>query len=221
MLSSIVGNTESKILPYSCNTNLSRNIIKHNIRTSMNERTHFSIKIYLSHFILERVMFAACERWAGDKDRLLYWPQVLLATIAALLLHLGLCCSTGGHWGPKTLCLPLALTSASYLHLSPTVCAPGYIIVYVHLLQLFFRFFTQVHLLIDGSVEGQYITIYLNKTQLSAQCNFFKNSFANLHRRFQTHATHWLSIHDPHFQIVYFMLRNSGLFYKQFFSKMK
>ena len=34
---------------------VSRNIIKHNIRTSMNERTHFSIKICFSHFILERV----------------------------------------------------------------------------------------------------------------------------------------------------------------------
>ena len=35
--------------------NIYRNIIKHHIRTSMNEQTHFFIKIYLSHFILERV----------------------------------------------------------------------------------------------------------------------------------------------------------------------
>ena len=35
--------------------NIFRNIIKHNIRTSKNERTHFFIKIYLSLFILERV----------------------------------------------------------------------------------------------------------------------------------------------------------------------
>ena len=49
--------------------------------------------------------------------------------------------------------------------LSPTdssrLCL-GYIIVYVHLLPLFFRLFTQVHLLIDGSVEGQYITCARN-----------------------------------------------------------
>ena len=33
-------------------------------RTSMNERTHFFIKIYLSHFILERVdISVVCERW--------------------------------------------------------------------------------------------------------------------------------------------------------------
>ena len=40
------------------------NIIKHNLQTSMNERTHFFIKIYLSHFILERVdLSVVCERW--------------------------------------------------------------------------------------------------------------------------------------------------------------
>ena len=45
-------------------TNTSGNIIKHNLQTSMNERTHFFIKIYLSHFILERVdVFVVCERW--------------------------------------------------------------------------------------------------------------------------------------------------------------
>ena len=151
--------------------------------------------------------------------------QVLLATIAALLPHLGWGCSTVGHWGPKALCLPLALTSASCLQLTQTVCAPGYIIVSLraqsplsaagshvsilsptdsnclctwlyycftegpkpsvcrwlslqhlvsnwlklsvhlvillfnaHLLPLFFCLFTQPHLLIDGLVEGQYIT---------------------------------------------------------------
>ena len=44
--------------------------------TSINERTHFFRKIYLSHFILERVakglMLVVCERWVGDGDRLLH-----------------------------------------------------------------------------------------------------------------------------------------------------
>ena len=35
----------------------------------------------------------------------------------------------------------------------------------IHLLRLFFRLFTQVHLLIDGSVEGQYITIVITKVK--------------------------------------------------------
>ena len=38
-----------------------------NIRTSMNERIHFFIKIYLSHFILEKVMFLVCERWVETR----------------------------------------------------------------------------------------------------------------------------------------------------------
>ena len=36
----------------------------HDLRNSMNERTHFFIKIYLSLFILERVdVSVVCERW--------------------------------------------------------------------------------------------------------------------------------------------------------------
>ena len=42
--------------------NMSRNIIKHNIRASMNKRILVFIKMYLSHFILERVMFLVSER---------------------------------------------------------------------------------------------------------------------------------------------------------------
>ena len=106
-------------------------------------------------------MFVVCERWAGDRDRLLYWPKVLLATIAAPLPHLGWGCSTVGHWGPKALCLPLALTSASCLWLKPSRHMV-IILSYVHLLPLFFLWFTQVHLLIDCSVEGQYITYTVN-----------------------------------------------------------
>ena len=42
-----------EMLLYSRNTNISRNIIKHNIRTSMNERTHFFIKIYDVSYVWE------------------------------------------------------------------------------------------------------------------------------------------------------------------------
>ena len=36
----------------------------HDLRNLMNERTHFFIKIYFSHFILERVdVSVVCERW--------------------------------------------------------------------------------------------------------------------------------------------------------------
>ena len=51
------------LLVYSRKTNTSGNMIKHNLWTSMNERTNFFINIYLSHFILERVdVSVVCER---------------------------------------------------------------------------------------------------------------------------------------------------------------
>ena len=49
---------------YYAYTYISGNIIRHSFRTSMNERTHFFIKIYISHFILERAdVSMMCERW--------------------------------------------------------------------------------------------------------------------------------------------------------------
>ena len=40
----------------------------------VNKRTNTLLfkNIYISHFILEKVMFVECERLAGDRDRLLY-----------------------------------------------------------------------------------------------------------------------------------------------------
>ena len=104
-------------------------------------------------------------------------------------------CSTVGHWGPKALCLPLALNSASCPQLTPTptgtdhsstsfafwlgwssmghwgpkaLCLPlalnsnwlkpSVFRLYFCLTYTCSCLFTQVHLLIDSSVEGQYIT---------------------------------------------------------------
>ena len=103
--------------------------------TSMNERTHFFIKIYLSHFILKRVDVGCVWEVSWRRGQTAtYWPKVLL-TIAALLPHLGWGCSTVGHRGPKALCLLLALTLASCPQLTRTptdssrLC-PGYIFVW-------------------------------------------------------------------------------------------
>ena len=53
-----LGENNAKILLYSHNHNI-------DLRTSMNELTHFFIKIYISHFILEKVDDSVvCERWA-------------------------------------------------------------------------------------------------------------------------------------------------------------
>ena len=161
----------------------------------MNERTHFFIKIYLSHFILERVDVSCVWEVSWRRGQTVtYWPKVLL-TIAALLSHSGWAAqpqalslqadSHAGIWPPNWLQLQLELTDWPKLSV-----APGYIIVWhppascgrMHLppspnsttstdkvifrylrsdapVSLFFRLFTQVHLLIHGSVEGQYVTI--------------------------------------------------------------
>ena len=81
--------------------------VSRNIMTNFKEqRTDFFIKIYLSHFILERVakglMLVMCEWWVGDGDRLPLIDPKFFCIIAALLPH-----SAGllnrGHWGPKPL----------------------------------------------------------------------------------------------------------------------
>ena len=69
-------------------------------------------------------------------------------------------CSTVGHWGSQS---PQSASWFSRWHpLFNWLKLPGHLVILlsnVHPLPLFFRLFRQVHLLIDGSVEGQYITI--------------------------------------------------------------
>ena len=77
----------------------------------MNERTHFFIKIYLSHFILERVDVGYVWEVSWRRGQSAILTQQYLSTS-----WLG--CSTVGHRGPKALCLPLALTPASCLPLT-------------------------------------------------------------------------------------------------------
>ena len=102
-------NKETK--PNHIHADVSRNIMT----TSMDERTHFFIKIYLSHFILERVAKDVGYVWEVSwrrRETGTYWPQVPL-TIAALLPH-----STGLlNRGPEGL-NPLSVFTprTSYLH---------------------------------------------------------------------------------------------------------
>ena len=61
-------------------------------------------------------MFLVCERWAGDRDRLLFWSKVLLSSIAALLPHLGLVAQLWVTEGQR----PLPAASSQFGILSPT-----------------------------------------------------------------------------------------------------
>ena len=97
-------------------------------------------------------MFLVCEGWAGDRDRQLFGSKVLISVIAALLTQ---------PWvteGPKpSVCCWFSIRHlvSNWLELFVHLVI---LLFNVHLLPLFFRLFTQVHLLIDGSVEGQYVT---------------------------------------------------------------
>ena len=101
--------------------------------------------------------------WVNDEWRLgqtAILTQVLLLTLAAHLPHLGLGFSTGGLWGTQPSVCKLVLILAFLSPTSPpTVDTLSKLFPNVLLLPLFFGLFTQVHLLIDGLVEGQYITI--------------------------------------------------------------
>ena len=115
----------------------------------MNERTHFFIKIFISHtFFSKGLMFLWCVRDCGDWGRLLYrpnffsWPwhaELSSRIYLALLPHLGWICSTGG----RKLVLPLAFRL-------PTNSTAASICLYPFITPSSFRFFsdlfTHVHL---------------------------------------------------------------------------
>ena len=129
----------------------------------MNERTHIFIKIYPSHFILERVDIGCVWEVSWRRGQTAtYWPKVLL-TIAALLSHLGWVAQKWVTEGPKPpdchwLSIRHLVTNwlQVELELTQAVCGTW---LYNCLTHTCFRLFTQVHLLIDCSVEGQYVTL--------------------------------------------------------------
>ena len=149
----------------------------------MNERTHFFIKIYLSHFILERGCFFVCERWVGDGDRLLHIdPQVLL-TIAALINR--------GSLRVHALCLELVLTPlASDLQLTQAVSVMVIFLFDIHLLPLIYTGASLDWQLGRGSICHHHtILIFQNST-----CGIF------LHIR----------LHSPHTHILQIMLKDNN-----------
>ena len=112
-------------------------------------------------------------------------------------------CSTVGHWGPKTFCLPLALNLASCPQLSPTgtrtdwnsnwpkpSVAPGYIIVgvcictkfnHVHRSRWYSNIFDQMHLFHCSSA-------YLHRciSWLTAQSRVNMLHYTQFQRSFQS-----------------------------------
>ena len=128
----------SHIQVHNTYTNISENIVNNDIRTSMNGRTRFFIKIYLSLFILERVDVGCVWEVSWRRGQTAtYWPKVL-PTIAALLSRPGWAAQPWVTEGPKpSVCRWLSIRHLvpSWLQLQlelnwlkPSV-APGYIIL--------------------------------------------------------------------------------------------
>ena len=124
-----------------------------------NKRTNTLIykKYNLAHFIFEREMFVVCEKWVETRMDFHIDPSSS-STIAALLPHLGWVAQTLITEGPK----PSVWSWFLLRHPVSNWLEPsGHLVILwsnVHLLPQFFRLCTLVHLLIDGSDEGQYIT---------------------------------------------------------------
>ena len=80
--------------------------------TSMNERTHFFITIYLSHYIRKGWCWL-CVRGELETGTDCYILTQSSSDHSSTSFVFWLGCSTVGHWGPKALRLSLALNSAS------------------------------------------------------------------------------------------------------------
>ena len=128
----------------------------------MNKRTHFFIKISLKLYSRKDWSWFCVRDELETGDRLLYFdPSSFDHSSTSFSSWLGLL-----NRGSLRTQSSLPAAGSQFGILSPTdsncLCA-GYIIVYVHLLPLFFRLFTQVHLLIDARSR-------VNMLQLRAQC---------------------------------------------------
>ena len=71
-------------------------------------------------------------------------------------------CSTMGHWGLSVcrwLSIQHLVSNLLHFQLTQAICVLVIFLFDAHLLPLFSCLFTQVHLLIEGSVKGQYATL--------------------------------------------------------------
>ena len=123
-----------------------------------NEGIHFFIKIKISHTLFSNGWCLLCVRKEWRRGRTAILTQVLPRPLQHFFRILAWVVQPGFTKGPKPsvwIWFSLRHPVSNWLELS------GHLVMLLsnlHLLMLFFRLFTPVHLLIDGSVEGQYIT---------------------------------------------------------------
>ena len=105
-------------------------------------------------------MFCCVWEMSGDRDRLLNWPKFLSRTQQHFFCILAGVAQPWVIEGRKA--FSLQAVSHAGIPVSTQLDPPGHLLILfpiVNRLSLFFHLFTQVHVLIDGSVGGQYITV--------------------------------------------------------------
>ena len=125
--------------------------------TNFNERTDTLLNKNISLTLYSRKGWC----WLCVRGELETWTDCYIDP-AKLFSHLGGVAQLWVIEGPKpSVCRWLSSRHLVSYWLQPTqaVCVLVILLFNAHLLPLFFRLFTQVHLLIDDSVEGQYISL--------------------------------------------------------------
>ena len=80
-------------------TNISGNIIQHNLRTSMNELTHFFVKICISHTLFSKgLVFLWCLRDEWRQGQTAILTQQLLLTIARCVIFKNPLSTSSASW---------------------------------------------------------------------------------------------------------------------------
>ena len=133
------------------------------LQISMNKRTHFFMKIYISHTLFSMFLWSVRDEWRQGQTSIL--TQLLLfdhsstssASWQGLLNRSSL----------RTTALSLQADPHSSLPVSTLSTATAtylYSFITSTCFRVFFCLFILVHLFIDGSVKGQYITIIFVNT---------------------------------------------------------
>ena len=138
--------------------------------TNFNERTNTLLYKNISLTLYSKgLMLVVCERWVGDGDRLLHIDPKFFFDHSSTsfsswlgLLNRGSLRTTSpqsASWFSRWHLVPQLTPTPTGTATDPSRLCPGYIFVWRPHDSAVLRLFTQVHLLIDGSVEGQYITL--------------------------------------------------------------
>ena len=96
-----------------------RNVIKHNDDSNKQTNSLF-YKNIISHTLFLKGWCWLCVRDELVTETDCYIDPKFFFDHSSTSFSSWLGCSTMGHWGPKALCLPLALTLASFLQLTQT-----------------------------------------------------------------------------------------------------